>query len=153
MQSQLGTMVINSDDEDDEEAGTMKRRNETMQPTKPSSSTLSRKRRRPTDKETNSRSMQRVVCSQTFKLDKWLQLLDDPDTHWFFNAALCGHAHCHTSASSRVNSWTVEELRLRLASLDPQMEQEIEEIRQRYQTKRQPILDAIEAKKRRQQNF
>ncbi|KAI4826462.1 hypothetical protein KUCAC02_029909 [Chaenocephalus aceratus] len=52
-----------------------------------------------------------------------------------------------------VNSWTVEELRLRLASLDPQMEQEIEEIRQRYQTKRQPILDAIEAKKRRQQNF
>lgn len=52
-----------------------------------------------------------------------------------------------------VSSWTVEELRLRLASLDPQMEQEIEEIRQRYQTKRQPILDAIEAKKRRQQNF
>uniref|UniRef100_A0A8C3AH28 non-specific serine/threonine protein kinase n=1 Tax=Cyclopterus lumpus TaxID=8103 RepID=A0A8C3AH28_CYCLU len=52
-----------------------------------------------------------------------------------------------------VSSWSVEELRLRLASLDPQMEQEIEEIRQRYQTKRQPILDAIEAKKRRQQNF
>uniref|UniRef100_A0A7N6FGT7 non-specific serine/threonine protein kinase n=1 Tax=Anabas testudineus TaxID=64144 RepID=A0A7N6FGT7_ANATE len=47
----------------------------------------------------------------------------------------------------------LEELRLRLASLDPQMEQEIEEIRQRYQAKRQPILDAIEAKKRRQQNF
>lgn len=52
-----------------------------------------------------------------------------------------------------VSSWTVEELRLRLTSLDPQMEQEIEEIRQRYQAKRQPILDAIEAKKRRQQNF
>lgn len=33
------------------------------------------------------------------------------------------------------------------------MEQEIEEIRQKYQSKRQPILDAIEAKKRRQQNF
>lgn len=33
------------------------------------------------------------------------------------------------------------------------MEQEIEEIHQRYQAKRQPILDAIEAKKRRQQNF
>uniref|UniRef100_A0A8C6SFW7 SARAH domain-containing protein n=1 Tax=Neogobius melanostomus TaxID=47308 RepID=A0A8C6SFW7_9GOBI len=52
-----------------------------------------------------------------------------------------------------LQTWTVEELRLRLASLDPQMEQEIEEIHQRYQTKRQPILDAIEAKKRRQQNF
>lgn len=47
----------------------------------------------------------------------------------------------------------MEELQLRLASLDPQMEQEIEDIRQRYQAKRQPILDAIEAKKRRQQNF
>uniref|UniRef100_A0A3B3TPS8 non-specific serine/threonine protein kinase n=1 Tax=Poecilia latipinna TaxID=48699 RepID=A0A3B3TPS8_9TELE len=34
MQSQLGTMVINSDDE--EESGTMKRRDETMQPAKPS---------------------------------------------------------------------------------------------------------------------
>ncbi|GLD58048.1 serine/threonine-protein kinase 4-like protein [Lates japonicus] len=52
-----------------------------------------------------------------------------------------------------VSTWSVEELRLRLASLDPQMEQEIEEIRQRYQAKRQPIMDAIEAKKRRQQNF
>ncbi|KAK7915736.1 hypothetical protein WMY93_011497 [Mugilogobius chulae] len=52
-----------------------------------------------------------------------------------------------------LHTWTVEELRLRLASLDPQMEQEIEEIHQRYQAKRQPILDAIEAKKRRQQNF
>ncbi|KAG7236869.1 hypothetical protein INR49_000173 [Caranx melampygus] len=52
-----------------------------------------------------------------------------------------------------ISSWSVEELRLRLASLDPQMEQEIEEIRQRYQAKRQPIMDAIEAKKRRQQNF
>uniref|UniRef100_A0A8C5E0Z8 non-specific serine/threonine protein kinase n=1 Tax=Gouania willdenowi TaxID=441366 RepID=A0A8C5E0Z8_GOUWI len=45
------------------------------------------------------------------------------------------------------------ELRRRLASLDPQMEQEIEEIRQRYQAKRQPIVDAIEAKKRRQQSY
>ncbi|XP_060775263.1 serine/threonine-protein kinase 4-like [Neoarius graeffei] len=52
-----------------------------------------------------------------------------------------------------IRSLSVEELRRRLASLDPQMEQEIEEIHQRYQAKRQPILDAIEAKKRHQQNF
>lgn len=51
----------------------------------------------------------------------------------------------------QISTWSVEELRLRLASLDPQMEQEIEEIRQRYQAKRQPIVDAIEAKKRQQQ--
>ena len=41
----------------------------------------------------------------------------------------------------------------RLLALDPMMEQESEEIRQKYQSKRQPILDALEAKKRRQQNF
>ena len=52
-----------------------------------------------------------------------------------------------------MRSWSVEELRARLASLDPQMEQEIEEIHQRYQAKRQPILDAIQAKKRPQHNF
>lgn len=44
------------------------------------------------------------------------------------------------------------ELRERLASLQPQMEQEMEEIRQRYQAKRKPILDAIQAKKGRQQH-
>lgn len=47
----------------------------------------------------------------------------------------------------------MEELHLRLASLDPQMEQEIEEVRQRYQAKRKPILDAIEAKQRQQRKF
>ncbi|KAG8131784.1 putative Serine-threonine-protein [Naja naja] len=52
-----------------------------------------------------------------------------------------------------LRNWTVDELQRRLGTLDPMMEQEIEEVRQRYQSKRQPILDAIEAKKRRQQNF
>ncbi|XP_075869343.1 serine/threonine-protein kinase 4-like isoform X1 [Nelusetta ayraudi] len=51
-----------------------------------------------------------------------------------------------------VSSWTAAELRERLASLQPQMEQEMEEIRQRYQAKRKPILDAIQAKKGRQQH-
>nr|2JO8_A Chain A, Serine/threonine-protein kinase 4 [Homo sapiens]2JO8_B Chain B, Serine/threonine-protein kinase 4 [Homo sapiens]4OH8_A Chain A, Serine/threonine-protein kinase 4 [Homo sapiens] len=45
-----------------------------------------------------------------------------------------------------LKSWTVEDLQKRLLALDPMMEQEIEEIRQKYQSKRQPILDAIEAK-------
>lgn len=78
---------------------------------------------------------------------------------------VCSSAFCLTAGNEeqefvktinvclQVSSWSVEELRLRLASLDPQMEQEIEEIRRRYQTKRRPIMDAIEAKKRRQQNF
>ena len=40
-----------------------------------------------------------------------------------------------------------------MAALDPEMEREIEDLRKRYQAKRQPILDAIDAKKKRQQNF
>ncbi|CAK6974482.1 serine/threonine-protein kinase 4-like [Scomber scombrus] len=125
MQSQLGTMVINSDDEDEEEAGTMKRRDETMQPAKPSFLEYFEQK----EKEANVHN-------------------DGKGENNADNRKMPPEGDLEV-----VSSWTVEELRLRLASLDPQMEQEIEQIHQRYQTKRQPILDAIEAKKRRQQNF
>lgn len=46
-----------------------------------------------------------------------------------------------------------EELQQRMASLDAEMEREIDELRKRYQTKRQPILDAMDTKRKRQQNF
>ncbi|XP_023230203.1 serine/threonine-protein kinase 3-like isoform X2 [Centruroides sculpturatus] len=46
-----------------------------------------------------------------------------------------------------------DELQERMANLDSEMEKEIEELRHRYQAKRQPILDAMDAKKKRQQNF
>ena len=38
-------------------------------------------------------------------------------------------------------------------SLDQEMEREIDELRQRYHAKRQPILDAMDQKRKRQQNF
>ncbi|KAL8591778.1 Serine/threonine-protein kinase 3 [Nucella lapillus] len=46
-----------------------------------------------------------------------------------------------------------EELEQRLSDLDPEMEREIEELRARFQAKRQPIQEAIDAKRKRQQNF
>lgn len=46
-----------------------------------------------------------------------------------------------------------EELGQRMSSLDSDMEREIEDLRRRYHAKRQPILDAMDAKKKRQQNF
>lgn len=46
-----------------------------------------------------------------------------------------------------------DELQTRMTSLDGEMEREIDELRRRYQTKRQPILDAMDQKKKRQQNF
>lgn len=55
--------------------------------------------------------------------------------------------------ATQLKNLDFEELQLRLTALDPMMEREIEELRQRYTAKRQPILDAMDAKKRRQQNF
>lgn len=53
----------------------------------------------------------------------------------------------------QLHSLTYEELQARISSLDPEMEREIDDLKKRYQAKRQPILDAIAAKKKRQQNF
>lgn len=52
-----------------------------------------------------------------------------------------------------LRSLPCDELQRRMQTLDMEMEKEIEGLRSRYQAKRQPILDAMEAKKRRQQNF
>jgi serine/threonine kinase 3 len=52
-----------------------------------------------------------------------------------------------------IHSLSYEELQQRIAELDPEMEREIDDLRKRYQAKRQPIIDAIDAKKRRQQKF
>ncbi|CAG0915319.1 unnamed protein product [Notodromas monacha] len=48
---------------------------------------------------------------------------------------------------------TYEDLEVRMQALDGEMEQEIDELRRRYQAKRQPILDAMDQKRKRQQNF
>lgn len=44
-----------------------------------------------------------------------------------------------------------EELELRLASLDKEMEKEFEDTKKRYKAKRKPIIDAIEAKQQKRQ--
>lgn len=46
-----------------------------------------------------------------------------------------------------------EELQQRMNNLDADMEREIDELRKRYQAKRQPILDAMDTKRKRSQNF
>uniref|UniRef100_A0A673UGJ2 non-specific serine/threonine protein kinase n=1 Tax=Suricata suricatta TaxID=37032 RepID=A0A673UGJ2_SURSU len=125
--SQLGTMVINAEDE--EEEGTMKRRDETMQPAKPSFLEYFEQK----EKENQTNSFGKSVPGAPRNSSGW-KVPQDGDYEF-------------------LKSWTVEDLQKRLLALDPMMEQEIEEIRQKYQSKRQPILDAIEAKKRRQQNF
>ncbi|OQV25055.1 Serine/threonine-protein kinase 4 [Hypsibius exemplaris] len=49
-----------------------------------------------------------------------------------------------------LRSLPYDELHLRMANLDGEMEEEFEGLRQRYQSKRQPILQAIQSKKSRQ---
>ncbi|XP_035709501.1 serine/threonine-protein kinase 3 isoform X3 [Folsomia candida] len=48
---------------------------------------------------------------------------------------------------------SLEDLERKMETIDSEMEQEIDELRQRYHAKRQPILDAIETKRKRQPNF
>ncbi|GLH10028.1 Serine/threonine-protein kinase hippo [Gryllus bimaculatus] len=56
-------------------------------------------------------------------------------------------------AENKLKFLSYEELQQRMANLDAEMEREIDELRRRYQTKRQPILDAMDQKRKRQQNF
>ncbi|CAH1989239.1 unnamed protein product [Acanthoscelides obtectus] len=48
---------------------------------------------------------------------------------------------------------SLEELQQKMNSLDLDMEREIDELRKKYQLKRQPILDAMDTKRKRTQNF
>lgn len=45
------------------------------------------------------------------------------------------------------------ELKDKMSNLDQDMEREIDDLRRRYHAKRQPILDAMDQKRKRQQNF
>uniref|UniRef100_A0A2I3GAY7 Serine/threonine-protein kinase 4 n=1 Tax=Nomascus leucogenys TaxID=61853 RepID=A0A2I3GAY7_NOMLE len=128
--SQLGTMVINAEDEEEEGTMKSKRRQILMvHPAKPSFLEYFEQK----EKENQINSFGRSVPGPLKNSSDW-KIPQDGDYEF-------------------LKSWTVEDLQKRLLALDPMMEQEIEEIRQKYQSKRQPILDAIEAKKRRQQNF
>uniref|UniRef100_A0A671PIU1 non-specific serine/threonine protein kinase n=1 Tax=Sinocyclocheilus anshuiensis TaxID=1608454 RepID=A0A671PIU1_9TELE len=138
LESDLGTMVINSDDDDDEE------------------------------EEVDLGSMRRNPTSQQIQRPSFMDYFDKQDS----NKAQEGYNHnqqdpCLISKTAFPDNWKVpqdgdfdflknldfEELQMRLSALDPMMEREIEDLRQRYTAKRQPILDAMDAKKRRQQNF
>jgi len=46
-----------------------------------------------------------------------------------------------------------DDLTARMSGLDSEMEKEIDDLRRRYHAKRQPILDAMDQKRKRQQNF
>lgn len=63
------------------------------------------------------------------------------------------HSHFMDGDFEFLKYLSFEELQQRMSTLDSEMEREIDELRRLYQTKRQPILDAIDQKRKRQQNF
>ncbi|XP_073539632.1 serine/threonine-protein kinase 4-like [Phyllobates terribilis] len=127
LEAQLGTMLINEENEDEEESGTMKQSNEPAQLAKPSFLEYFEKNENQLGASVK-KSPENSSNSSEFKIPL-------------------------NGDYSFLKDWSVAELQMRLNSLDPLMESEIEEIHQKYQAKRQPILDAIDSKKRRQQNL
>uniref|UniRef100_A0A2D4K6P8 Uncharacterized protein n=1 Tax=Micrurus paraensis TaxID=1970185 RepID=A0A2D4K6P8_9SAUR len=136
LESDLGTMVINSDDDDEEdEDGTMKRNATSPQAQRPSFMDYFDKQdsKNKAHENCNQNIHESYHIAKNVFPDNW-KVPQDGDFDFLKNLSL-------------------EELQMRLKALDPMMEREIEELRQRYTAKRQPILDAMDAKKRRQQNF
>ncbi|XP_023393994.1 serine/threonine-protein kinase 3 isoform X2 [Pteropus alecto] len=134
LESDLGTMVINSEDEEEED-GTMKRNATAPQVQRPSFMDYFDKQdfKNKSHENCNQNMHEPFPMSKNVFPDNW-KVPQDGDFDFLKNLS-------------------IEELQMRLKALDPMMEREIEELRQRYTAKRQPILDAMDAKKRRQQNF
>lgn len=137
VESELGTMVINEDSEDD---GTMKRHG---------TATAGKDEYRPsyldhfekTDKD--KQPVAKPPQPQQQPAPPALSPKTATPPHHFQRSFIDGDFEF-------LRHLKYEELEARLADLDPEMEREIDELRARYQAKRQPILDAIEAKKNRQ---
>ncbi|CAL1278873.1 unnamed protein product, partial [Larinioides sclopetarius] len=134
IESDLGTLVINSDSEDDD--STMKRHD--------AATSNKKENYRPSfldhfdQKEKEQRNELRLNSVTTP-----LSHSDTPHPNHFVQ----------NDSYANLKGLSYAELNQRMASLDSEMERDIEELRRRYQAKRQPILDAMGAKKKRQQNF
>jgi len=133
LESDLGTMVINSDEDDD---STMKKR------------------------ETDSKSDYRpafmdhfdIMCQENKETGQTI-VEEEEEPMQQEQPNLRPPKKFNLGDFDFLKNIAYEELLQRMTLLDSEMETEIDELRKRYQAKRQPILDAMEAKKRRQQNF
>ncbi|OWF34966.1 Serine/threonine-protein kinase 3 [Mizuhopecten yessoensis] len=143
VESELGTMVINEDTSDDD--STMKR-HDTDQGGKD--------KYRPAYLDHFEKKEQDKTPPVTRPSTQALPPLQSPlsqpkqvtPPHYFQRSFIDGDFEF-------LRNLAYEDLEKRLSDLDPEMEREIDELRARYQAKRQPILEAIDAKKKRQNNF
>ncbi|XP_014771634.1 serine/threonine-protein kinase 3 [Octopus bimaculoides] len=154
VESELGTMVIN-EDTDEEENSTMKSHN---------TSTANKNKYRPAyldhfekkEQEEKNRVSGQLKSQREQQQSHSAVSASNPTPqkqaippHRFQRSFIDGDYEF----ASYLRTLPYDELEKRLRNLDPEMEREIEELRARYQAKRQPILEAIDAKKKRQQKF
>ncbi|XP_050415231.1 serine/threonine-protein kinase 3 isoform X1 [Patella vulgata] len=154
LNSEFGTMVINEDPEEDD--STMKRHDtstagkEKYRPAYLDHFEKEEKERaknqKPSETSTPAAPAQQPAKTQPSTTSTSSQPKQITPPHHFQRCLYDGDFEF-------LRNMPYEELEARLADLDPEMEREIEELRCRYQAKRQPILEAIDAKKKRQQNF
>lgn len=135
IENDMGTMVINDDDDEDD--------NSTMRSVDPEIQETKAQNYRPAylDHFEKLEENQRNMGSSRRKQDNVIRT----DGAVQFPKNFVGPMDFDF-----LRSLTYEELNHRMSSLDGDMEREIEDLRKRYQDKRQPILDAMEMKKRRQ---
>jgi len=161
LQSELGTLVINSDNDDDD---TMKRHStaESTEQYRPSYMDHFDKQDQkkadasqvtsaapPTSQPSQPPNQQQPQVQQSQQQQQQQQQAPQKQItppHHFQRSFIDGDFEF-------LRSLNFDDLQRRLTDLDPEMEREIEELRARYQAKRQPILEAIDCKKKRQQNF
>lgn len=159
LESELGTMVINSDVDDQ----TMKRHD--------TSSTQEAQNYRPLflaqfDKKDDSKDNNDTIGITTFDSPETIDNKQNFHYHIEVNQPSAHQEqepevkpHVRDPFRDPFNDFeflkflSYEELQQRMATLDQDMEKEIDELRRRYLVKRQPILDAMDTKRKRQQNF
>ncbi|KAL8576035.1 hypothetical protein ACOMHN_052053 [Nucella lapillus] len=147
LQSELGTMVINQESEEEEDDGTMKRH---------STATGGKEKYRPAYLEHFEKKEQEEKARMSNKGQPLAPPATSPASRPPHTppAATAPPQTGHPAPPlPELRTLAYDELEKRLADLDPEMEREIEELRARYQAKRQPIQEAIDAKRKRQQNF
>ncbi|XP_013783769.1 serine/threonine-protein kinase 3-like [Limulus polyphemus] len=174
VESDLGTLVINSDGEDED--STMKRHDTATGETKENYRPFfldhfdkkEREQQQPSRSQGNSSPMPRSGTPRPNHFQQNLGKSPQPklsqlqhQLNQISNAAPAVALHEPAKFTRSfvdgdfefLKHLTYEDLTHRMANLDAEMERELEELRRRYQAKRQPILDAMDAKRKRQQNF
>lgn len=109
-------------------------------------------------------SPQLLAINQQQQLQSQQQLPSSPTVYSQQQAKQQQPSHQLHSSSSTAHAYidgefeflkflTFDDLNQRLNNIDTEMEKEIEELNKKYNAKRQPIVDAMNAKRKRQQNI